>query len=44
MDGAKKDVVMTLLVPPPAKGHVVYMDNYYTSLTLVAELKLLKLG
>ena len=44
MYGAKRNVVMTLLVPPPAKGHVVYMDIYYTSPKLVAELKIAETG
>ena len=42
--GATKNVVMTLLEPLLGKGHVVYMDNYYTSPDLVAELKIAGTG
>ena len=42
--GATKDIVMNLLEPLLGKGHIVYMDNYYTSPELVAELKLAHTG
>ena len=42
--GATKDIVMNLLEPLLVKGHIVYMDNYYTSPELVAELKLAHTG
>ena len=37
--GIKNNVAMTL-----TKSHVVYMDNYYTSLKLVTELKIAETG
>lgn len=42
--GATKDVVMKLVEPLLGRGHVVYMDNFYTSPDLVAELKLAGTG